>query len=82
MDAALIQQLRNLFHQFVVRMGLLKHSGFARFFENLVIAVARDEDDWQLGTCGVDRFRELNARHFGHGKICKNEFDACRARRP
>jgi hypothetical protein len=31
--------------------------------------------DWQLGTCGVDRFRELNACHFGHGKICKNEFD-------
>jgi hypothetical protein len=82
MDAALIQQLRNLFPSVRRPYGAFEAFRLRQIFENLVIAVARDEDDWQLGMCGVARFRELNARHFGHGKICKNEFDACRARRP
>jgi hypothetical protein len=68
-----IQYPGNLFNQFVLRTGLTKYSLFAKVFEDLTIAVARDEDDWQLGTCGVDRFRALNACHFGHGKIYKNE---------
>src|SRR3979411_1190252 len=71
----LVQCPCDLFHQFGLGIGFLKYSCFAEILESLAIAVAGDEDDRQGGTCGVDRFRELDAGHLRHGKICKHEID-------
>src|SRR5882757_11130822 len=65
----------DLFHQFGLGIGFLKYSCFAEILESLAIAVAGDEDDRQGGTGGVNRFRELDAGHFRHVKICQHEIN-------
>src|SRR2546423_10413596 len=65
----------DLFLQFGLGIGFLKYSCFAEILESFAIDVAGDEDDRQVGACGADRFREINAGHFRHRKICKHEID-------
>src|ERR1700731_3608090 len=65
----------DLLDQFVFGIGFLKYLIFAETLEDLARAVASDEDDRQHRTCGLDRFSKLEAAHFRHGKIRKNEFN-------